>query len=97
MTRHNRGAVPTVGGQELTKPEQGPPPPATGSTIELPPLPTEVSGYIPEHVDVGRLTPKQGLNLKRMRDALDRDHTRLENKRPIYTSADVIRFLLESV
>ena len=58
-------------------------------------------GYCSRHVEVGRLTPRQALARRMLRDGLYRSGARLpipntNEVRPVASNADVIRWILDS-
>ena len=63
-------------------------------TVELP-WGEAGDGYMPRHIEVNRLTERQGLTLKRLVAGADAAGVRLANGKRVTTMTDGVRMLLE--
>jgi hypothetical protein len=50
---------------------------------------------LPQHVDVRLRTEPHKLAMRRLYEALDRNHARLADGKPVYDYADAVRWMLE--
>jgi hypothetical protein len=64
--------------------------------FELPVAEPAADAYLPRHVEIGFLSPKQRKNMKRLVEGFDRTGKRLENDKRVVSCADAIRAVLES-